>query len=131
MEKIELMNNLIKSYFKSNWYYAILPFGLFGLMLSFWYYLLVSLSMLFDLVKEELNEVLDKRTDDESDIAQGVKYLIGFFYVVIFNLVKSVLLLPCGILYYFASILMMIGSFFTFKTTPFGFHTIYKQKNRK
>lgn len=80
--------------------------------------------MLLDLLVVETKRILRKDSDDESNLVHAVKHLLGFFFVVYFNLISVFLTLVLAVLYFSSSIFIFVSSLGKVRINPYGFHTI-------
>ena len=124
MKRLELINNLVKETLKTNNWFLIFPFAIIAIVLTGVYYVLISLYLLFDLIKLEIKSPLNKENENEPNGVQIVKYIFGFGLVIYFNLITAIFSIVLGIIYFIIVVSLFISSIGKVKTTPFGFHTI-------
>ena len=124
MEKLNLMNQFIKKTVKTEKWFILFPFALVAAVLWLAYYIIISVYMLFDLLVVETKRILRKDSDDESNLVHAVKHLLGFVFVVYFNLISVCLTLVLAVLYFLSSIFIFVSSLGKVRINPYGFHTI-------
>lgn len=124
MEKLYLMNDFIKKTVKTKYWFILFPFAIVAAVLWLVYYIVMSVYLLFDLLVVETKRVLRKDFEDESNFVHAVKHLLGFIFVVYFNLISVCLSLVLAILYFLSSIFIFVSSVGKVKNNPYGFHTI-------
>ena len=64
MKRLELINNLVKETLKTNNWFLIFPFAIIAIVLTGVYYVLISLYLLFDLIKLEIKSPLNKENEN-------------------------------------------------------------------
>ena len=124
MEKLNLMNDFIRKTIKTKNWFLVFPFAIVVAVLWLAYYIVTSVYLLFDLLVVESKRILRKDSNDESNLVHAIKHLIGFFYVVYFNLISVCLSLVLAVLYFLAAISIFVSSIGKVRINPYGFHTI-------
>ena len=124
MEKLNLMNDFIRKTIKTKLWFLIFPFAIVVTVLWLAYYIVTSVYLLFDLLVVESKRILRKDSNDESNLVHAIKHLIGFFFVVYFNLISVFLSLVLAVLYFLAVIFVFVSSIGKVRISPYGFHTI-------
>ena len=124
MEKLYLMNEFIKKTVGTKNWFILFPFAIVAVVLWLVYYILISVYLLFDLLVVESKRILKKDSLDESNLVHAVKHLLGFFFVVYFNLISVCLSLVLAILYFLSSIFIFVSSVGKIRNNPYGFHTL-------
>ena len=124
MEKLYLMNEFIKKTVRTKNWFILFPFAIVAVVLWLVYYILISVYLLFDLLVVESKRILKKDSLDESNLVHAVKHLLGFFFVVYFNLISVCLSLVLAILYFLSSIFIFVSSVGKIRNNPYGFHTL-------
>ena len=125
MSKIKLMHGFFKDLFHNKFWFMmfILPlFTLLGFILSGAYYILGSVYMLFDLVKVELDSLLEKKHEDESTAVQVVKHIFGFPAVVLSKGLSIIFIILLAVVYCLVTIMFFLGSIGFLRKSPFAFH---------
>ena len=118
MEKIEKMNSLLKEIFNNKHSFLLFPFAICGLVFVMLFYIVASVYELFDIFIKDLQSVF-YNIEKDNNHTQTVKTLLGFWFVVIFNLVKSCVAMPLTIFYFFTSIFFYVSSIGKLKTNPY------------
>lgn len=124
MEKLYLMNEFIKKTVRTKNWFILFPFAIVAVVLCLVYYILISVYLLFDLLVVESKRILKKDSEDESNLVHAVKHLLGFFFVVYFNLISVCLSLVLAILYFLSSVFIFVSSVGKVRINPYGFHTL-------
>ena len=124
MEKLNLMNEFIKKTVRTKNWFILFPFAIVVWVLCLVYYILISVYLLFDLFVVESKRILKKDSEDESSLVHAVKHLLGFFFVVYFNLISVCLSLALAIIYFLSSVFIFVSSVGNVRINPYGFHTL-------
>ena len=124
MEKLNLMNDFIRKTIKTKIWFLVFPFAIVVTVLWLAYYIVTSVYLLFDLLVVESKRILRKDSNDESNLVHAIKHLIGFFFVVCFNLISVCLSLVLAVLYFLAAIFIFVSSIGKVRINPYSFHTI-------
>ena len=124
MEKLNLMNDFIRKTIKTKNWFLVFPFAIVVTVLWLAYYILTSVYLLLDLLVVESKRILRKDSNDESNLVHAIKHLIGFFFVVYFNLILTCSSLVLAVLYFLAAIFIFVSSIGKVRINPYGFHTI-------
>lgn len=124
MEKLYLMNEFIKKTVRTKNWYILFPFAIVAVVLCLVYYILISVYLLLDLLVVESKRILKKDSEDESNLVHAVKHLLGFFFVVYFNLISVCLSLVLAIIYFLSSVFIFVSSVGKVRINPYGFHTL-------
>ena len=124
MEKLYLMNEFIKKTVRTKNWFILFPFAIVAAVLCLAYYILISVYLLLDLLVVESKRILKKDSEDESNLVHAVKHLLGFFFVVYFNLISVCLSLVLAILYFLSSVFIFASSVGKVRINPYGFHTL-------
>ena len=124
MEKLYLMNEFIKKTVRTKNWFILFPFTIVAAVLGLVYYILISIYLLLDLLVVESKRILKKDSEDESNLVHAVKHLLGFFFVVYFNLISVFLSLVLAILYFLSSVFIFVSSVGKVRINPYGFHTL-------
>lgn len=124
MEKLNLMNDFIRKTIKTKTWFLVVPFAIIVTVLWLAYYIVTSVYLLLDLLVVESKRILKKDSNDESNLVHAIKHLIGFFFVVYFNLISVCLSLVLAVLYFLAAIFIFVSSIGKVRISPYGFHTI-------
>ena len=125
MEKLNLMNDFIRKTIKTKNWFLVFPFAIVVTVLWLAYYILTSVYLLLDLLVVESKRILRKDSNDESNLVHAIKHLIGFFFVVYFNLILTCSSLVLAVLYFLAAIFIFVSSIGKVRINPYGFHTIW------
>ena len=124
MEKLNLMNDFIRKTIKTKNWFLVFPFAIVVTALWLAYYIVTSVYLLLDLLVVESKRIFRKDSNDESNLVHAIKHLIGFVYVVYFNLITACLSLVLAFLYFLAAIFIFVSSIGKVRINPYGFHTI-------
>ena len=124
MEKLYLMNEFIKKTLRTKNWFILFPFAIVAAVLCLVYYILISVYLFLDLLVVESKRILKKDSEDESNLVHAVKHLLGFFFVVYFNLISVFLSLVLAILYFLSSVFIFVSSVGKVRINPYGFHTL-------
>ena len=125
MSKIKQMHAFFKELFHHKFWFMmfiLLPFTIVGFVLAGAYYVLGSVYMLFDLIKVELDSLLEKKHEDESTAVQVVKHIFGFPAVVASKCLSIIFIILLAVLYCLVTIMFFVGSIGFFRRSPFAFH---------
>ena len=121
MKKIEVMNGLLKTIFKTPKNFILFPLSIVGCVFIVIFYTICPFYMLIDLFVNELRSILKFDNETETAGAQTVKILLGFGIVVIFNFVKAVFTILLAICYFMTSISFTVSSLGNIKSNPFAY----------
>ena len=124
MEKLNLMNDFIRKTIKTKTWFLVVPFAIIVTVLWLAYYIVTSVYLLLDLLVVESKRILKKDSNDESNLVHAIKHLIGFSFVVYFNLISVCLSLVLAVLYFLAAIFIFVSSIGKVRISPYGFYTI-------
>ena len=124
MEKLYLMNEFVKKTVRTKIWFILFPFAIVTAVLWLAYYILISVYLLLNLLVVESKRILKKDSEDESNLVHAVKHLLGFFFVVYFNLISVCLSLVLAILYFLSSVFIFASSVGKVRINPYGFHTL-------
>ncbi len=118
------MNEFIKKTLRTKNWFILFPFAIVAAVLCLVYYILISVYLFLDLLVVESKRILKKDSEDESNLVHAVKHLLGFFFVVYFNLISVFLSLVLAILYFLSSVFIFVSSVGKVRINPYGFHTL-------
>ena len=121
MKKIELMNSLLKEIFKTPKNFILFPFAMVAFLFIAVFYFVCPFYMLFDLIVNELRSILENDGENTHWAVLIVRNIIGFGFVVAFNLFKTLLLVPLALSYFMTSCLFTISSLMKLRKNPFAF----------
>ena len=118
MEKLNLMNDFIRKTIKTKNWFLMFPFAIVVIVLWLAYYIVISAYLLWDLLVVESKRILRKDSNDESNLVHAIKHLIGFFFVVYFNLISVYLSFVLTVLYFLAAIFILVSSIGKVRISP-------------
>ncbi len=115
------MNKLLQKIFLTPKNFILFPFAIAGCGFIIAFYTLLPLYMLVELFVNELRSIILLDSEKDSNGAQVVKNLLGFWFVVIFNFLRAVVCIPLAIFYFMTSVMFTVSSIGNVNENPFAF----------